>query len=237
MARFQCVSSAGEDDCDCYETRMGDAEVRVVITGTGRFAARRAMQGALKETPDFCIASGFAGALRPEYAPGDVLVAKQVTEIEGGRSLPSDGELMRLAAQVGAKPVDTFVVSDKIVATSAEKRQLAALGDAVEMEGACVVGAAWQNRVRSVAIRCVSDTVDRDLPLDFERVFDENGRVSVLRVVGQLARKPTGIIGLLRLARDSEQAADALARVLHALVQAVGESPWETAKADAIAAR
>jgi adenosylhomocysteine nucleosidase len=233
LARFQRV--AASDGNGCYEAQIGAAEVRVVVTGTGAFAAQRAMNNAFDWVPDFCIASGLAGSLKADYIPGDVLVGRRVTEMRSGRSIASDSELGQVAEEVGAKPVENFLVADRVIATVAEKRELAAMGDAVEMEGAYVLAAAAQHKVRSVAIRSVSDSVDRDLPLDFERVFDASGHVSVAKVIGQVAAKPARIPGLVRLAEDSARAASALATFLEAFVQALPSSPWETAKADAIA--
>jgi adenosylhomocysteine nucleosidase len=233
MAGFRRVSATDLDGW--YEAQIGPAEVRVVVTGTGAFAAQRAMNNAFEIAPDFCIASGLAGSLKREYAPGDVLVGHQVTEIKSGRSLTADTELRQLAMHLGAKPVERFLVADRVVSSVAEKRELAAMGDAVEMEGVYILAAASQHGVRSVAIRSVSDTLDRDLPLDFDRVFDATGHVSVAKVIGQVAEKPTRIGGLMRLAEDSARAARALAKFLNAFVQALSTSPWEPAKAYAIA--
>jgi adenosylhomocysteine nucleosidase len=229
MARFQLASVRDLDRW--YDAQIGPADVRVVVTGTGEFAAQSAMKRAFDCVPDFCIASGLAGALTPSHIPGDVLVGRQVTEMKSRRSLPSDGELRRLATEMGATPVETFLVADRVIATIAEKQQLAAMGDAVEMEGAQVFSAAAQHGVRCVAIRSVSDTMDRDLPLDFDRVFDDAGRVSVARVLGQVVRKPSVVGGLIRLAENSSRAANALAVFLNAFVQMLPSNPEETAKA------
>lgn len=233
IARFQRVSASESNHW--YEAQIGGADVRVVLTGAGRFAAQCAMNNAFDEIPDFCIASGLAGALKSGNRPGDVLAARHVTEIRSGRSLPSDSELLLLAAETGAKLVERFLVAERVIATVSEKRRLAASGDAVEMESAYVFAAAAHKKVRTVAIRGVSDAVDRDLPLDFDRVFDKNGRVKISRVVGQVAARPRRLGGLIRLADDSARAAAALANFLNAFVQAMPTSPSTIAKADAIA--
>jgi nucleoside phosphorylase len=233
LAGFQCVAATDADRC--YRAQIGDAEVKVVITGMGKFAAQQAMRVAFEEVPDFCITSGLAGALKAEYGAGDVLVARQVSEIKSGRALLSDDELVRLASESGAKVVERFLVSEKVITTVEEKQRLGASGDAVEMEGAYVLAAAARKGIRSVAIRSVSDTVDRDLPLDFDRVMDERGRVSIRKVAGQVVSRPSRIGGLIRLAHDSERAAGKLADFLDDFVRAIPTAPWETAKADAVA--
>lgn len=141
-----------------------------------------------------------------------------------------------MAAESGANVVDRVLVSERVVATSQEKKQLGASGDAVDMESLWVLSAAAKRSVRAVLIRAVSDSVDTDLPLDFDRVFDGQGKVSVLNVVGQLAKKPQRIAGLLRLAIDSERAAVALAKFLDAYIESFSCQPLnEIAKSAAVA--
>jgi hypothetical protein len=98
-----------------------------------------------------------------------------------------------------------------------------------------VLAAAGERSVRTVVIRAVSDAAGADLPLEFDRIFDERGSVSLPKVIGQLGRKPHRIAGLLRLANDSKRAARALAAFLDAYIQALSLQPLEEiAKAEAL---
>jgi nucleoside phosphorylase len=219
-----------------FVARVGDADVRVFLTGAGRFASQRAMDQAFAEIPDVCIVSGLAGALKANYSPGQVLAARTVANLTGTRVVCSDAELLSSAANAGAKVADRILVSDRVIATAAEKRQLGVSGDAVDMESLWVLAAAAERSVRAVVIRGISDAADADLPLEFDRIFDQQGNVSLIKVVGQLARKPQRISGLLRLANDSERAAGALATFLDAYVQSLSSQPLdEIAKAEALA--
>ncbi len=215
---------------------MGDADVRVILTGAGRFAAQHAMDQAFSEMPDACIVSGLSGALKADYLPGRVLTARAVANLPGTRILRSDAELLSRAAKSGAKVADRILVSDRVIATAAEKQQLGASGDAVDMESLWVLAAAAQRSVRAVVIRAISDAADANLPLEFDRIFDKRGKVSLVKVIGQLARKPRRIGGLLRLANDSERAAGALASFLDAYIESLSSQPLdEIAKAEALA--
>ncbi len=219
-----------------FVARVGDADVRVILTGAGRFAAQRAMTKAFNEVPDVCIASGLAGSLKPAYSPGDVVVARRVAEIRGTRSVQCDPELVSIAAASRAKVADAFLVSDGVIASVEEKKQFAHLGDAVDMESVYVLATAAHHGVRAVAIRAISDGPDSNLPLDFERVFNDRGAVSVPKVIGQLVTKPNRILGVLRLAHESERAAGALAIFLEAYIQSLSSQPLgEIAKAEALA--
>jgi hypothetical protein len=72
-----------------------------------------------------------------------------------------------------------------------------------------------------VAIRAISDTVDDSLPIDMNRIMAADGSVSVPRVIGEVAKKPQSIPGLVRLGRNSRSAAENLARFLNSYVAAL----------------
>jgi adenosylhomocysteine nucleosidase len=219
-----------------YTTAIGAAEVRVVLTGAGRFATQRALTHAFDDAPDLCIVSGLSGGLKSFYAPGDVLVARTVADVAGTRLIQCDQEFVKRAVTMGGKAVDRFLVSDHVVSTAEEKGALGAAGDAVDMESLYVLAAARQHGVRAIAIRAISDASGSSLPLDFDRVFSERGEVSVPKVIGQLVRRPGGLPGFLRLANDSERAASRLVRLLDAYLQKIASGPSpELAKAEALA--
>lgn len=234
MRKFKRVS---EDPWDnTFVARVGDADVRVILTGAGRFASQRAMDQAFTVVPNACIVSGFAGALKPEYLPGQVVTARTVGNSTGTRLVHCDAELVSIAAESGATVAQRILVSERVIATAKEKQDLSALGDAVDMESLWVLAAAAQRSVPAVVIRAISDSVEADLPLDFDRIFDGRGKVSVMKVLSQVAKKPQRIAGLLRLASDSEIAASALAKFLDAFIDTFSSQPFDRiAKAAAMA--
>ncbi len=234
MRRFRRLSV---DDLDqTYQAEVGSVDVRVVLTGAGRFAAQRSLGRAFDYEPDICIASGLAGALKPDYRPGAVVAARAVADVNGTRLIRSDAELVARAGDCGAGVVEKFLVADRVIAAAEEKKSLGVSADAVDMESVFVLSAAAHHRVRAVAIRAVSDDVESNLPLDFDRTFNERGAVSISKVLGQIVTRPHRISGLIRLAHESERAAAALAGFLDAYVQRVTLDPLpEIAKAEALA--
>jgi nucleoside phosphorylase len=219
-----------------YRASIGRADVRVVLTGAGRFATERAIAQTFNEETHVCIAAGLAGALKPEYSPTDVLVGRQVMDAVCSRLIHSDAELVEIALGSGARLAQTLVVTPNVVATADRKRRLGATGDAVDMETIYVMSAAWRHNVRAVAIRAITDPVESDLPLDFDRIFSEKGDVSLVKVLGQLAAHPQQLPALLRLAHQSQRAAGALAEFLLTYIESLEAiPPRESAKADAIA--
>ena len=234
MRRFQRLSVDESDRT--YHAQVGEADICVVVTGAGRFAVQRSLEHAFDKAPDACIASGLSGGLKRAHQPGNVLVARMVSDVQGTKSVPSDPEMLRQAEDAGATIVEKFLVSGRVIATAEEKRSLGESGDAVDMESVYVLGAAAHHGVRGVAIRAISDGAESTLPVDFNRTFNERGAVSIPRVLGQIAVRPHRISGLLRLAHDSEKAARALAKFLDVYVQYISADPLtEIAKAEALA--
>src|SRR5215813_184168 len=187
-----------------YEAKIAGVDVVVGLTGIGPAAANSKICGLTWcEGLDICISSGFAGALRPEYSVGDVLVAKEVVVDDsrrkalGGR-IAAPIRLIKLANESGAKTVERFYSSSVTLQTAAEKESLGSLADAVEMESFEVLGEAlaWLNE--AIAIRAISDTSSEDLPLDFDAVVTGQGELSVARLAGEIVRKPSAIPGLIR---------------------------------------
>jgi adenosylhomocysteine nucleosidase len=216
---------------DAYAATIGDAEVVVVLTGIGpkhaAFTASNAI-GAERESLNFCVSSGLAGALRPEYGIGQVLAARRVLSERLHGDLPervveSSAPLLSFAEELGVTVAANFYTAGHVVFRVDEKRHQAHTADAVEMESFEVLRQAAAHGIPAVAIRAISDVADEELPLDLNRVFDDAGRVSFLGVMGEVARHPKSIPGLIRLGQRSRLAAESLAKFLDRYVAFVAE--------------
>ena len=192
----------------------------MLLTGVG---GRRAWAEATKViwdgNVDVCISSGFAGALRRGHRPGDVLAAKEVHATNRKKMIPSDSALLGLARACGAKVVDAFYGVDRVLIRSSEKSELGAKADAVEMESGDIMLEAVAFGARVIAIRAISDAVEEDLPLDFNRVTSESGEVKVTKILAQAAAHLGSIPKLIRFGWQSRKAAEKLAIVLDACIQ------------------
>ena len=214
--------------CEAYVTQIGDAEVSVVLTGAGPRQAALEATRLVSDWPDaveFCISSGLAGALKPEYQVGEVLVARSVMaerapEGAQGRVVESSPALVSFAGECGAKLVDRFFSSERVVSRAEEKLHLGKSADAVEMESFAILTKMRAEGIPGVAIRAVSDAADQDLPLDMNEVFTAEGEVSIPRVLGQLALRPTKLPELVRLGKNSKRAAESLALFLDRYIMA-----------------
>jgi adenosylhomocysteine nucleosidase len=219
------------DGTEAYTANFSGAEVVVGLTGIGPKAAfSRTCDFTWSEIFDLCITSGFAGALRSDYQIADVLATREILADESrakvfGRTIKCTQRLLRIAAACGAKIVDRFYSSPSAIQTAREKAALTEIADAVEMESFEVLAEALAWMTEGIAVRAISDAVDEDLPLDFDRVVTDSGDLSVARLAGQIIREPSVIPGLIRLGRRSGQAAERLADFLDAYIAALAGKP------------
>jgi adenosylhomocysteine nucleosidase len=204
---------------EAYSTDIPDGELLVLLTGVGgRRAWAEAANVIWDGNVDVCISSGLAGALRQKHRPGDVLAARNVHATNRKKVIPSDADLLEVAAACGAKVADAFYSVDRVLVFSGEKSELSAKADAVEMESGDIMLEAVAFGARVIAIRAISDAVEEDLPVDFNRVTTEAGQVSIPKIVAQAAAHPGSIPALIRFGRQSKNAAERLAIVLDAFI-------------------
>jgi hypothetical protein len=162
----------------------------------------RLVERALGRRPDVdrILSVGFCGALDPALRIGDIVVSGEVPK------------------GLGASFVRGDVVSvDRVAFTAREKRDLrAATGAAVvEMESAAVAQKAQEWALPFGCVRVVSDAAREDLPLDFNRYRDADGRFERTRIaLAALGRPFTVLPGLMRLDRDCRRAAERLGEFL-----------------------
>jgi adenosylhomocysteine nucleosidase len=212
LRQFNKLAAAG---LDFYSTALGGAEIKVLLIGIG---AKKAWVEAAKvlwdADIDLCISSGLAGALKPEHRPGEVLAAESVYATRWKTTVSCDPGLVAVAASCGAKVVKFFYSANHVVLRAEEKHELGLRADAVEMESGEVLYEAAAFGARAIAVRGVSDAVEEDLPLDFNRVTTASGDVSIKRVLGQMAQNPGSVPSLIRFGQQSRLAAERLAEFL-----------------------
>jgi len=199
-----------------FEAMFGNARVRAVLTGMGREHALKAAKFSFGYRPDICISSGLAGSLKSAYGPGDILAARLVSEVGEPVAVASHRELLSTAVDCGARQIERMASSRTLVARAEHKRQLGSQAEAVEMESYTILAEAARCGVPAVAIRAISDSVDFDMPYDFERARDAQGEIRVMGVLSQVLRRPSGLPALLKLAQDSKFASRRLADFLDA---------------------
>jgi len=225
------LSAAVTTKGDGFVLRQGllaERNVVLIRAGAGRVAAARATQALIGgHRPEWVISAGFAGGLQPALRRGDIVMANEVLDISSRR--------LALDLQAASDPraglhVGRLLTVDQIIREPAEK---AALGQthqalAVDMESWAVGEVCRQDKVRFMAIRVISDSVEDALPADLGRLMAPKstaGRVGA--VAGTLFRRPSSIKDMLRLREEALIASDRLAKFLANVVQqlAPGRAP------------
>lgn len=180
-------------------------QVRVLITGMGKVNAERALrQWLAREKPALVLNCGFAGGLNPALNLGDVVFAVE-----------ANPELQAKLGQAGARPA-RFHCVDRVAATNADKRALrqASGADAVEMESHAMEQVCREHAIPWGTVRVILDTAEEDLPLDFSQLLTPEQQMDYRKLAGALMKSPGKVAALLKLQKQSRQAAAALAQVL-----------------------
>ncbi|MGA2078252.1 MAG: hypothetical protein ABSH52_32585 [Terriglobia bacterium] len=223
--RLRAFRPVKPEGLECYETTMPGAVVLAVLTGMGAANAARAIRHVLNaRLPDAVVASGLAGALKPEYGVGDVLVARFVRSDRGDQQVRSSDVLLRLAVECGAKAVDSLVSANAIARTVEDKARLGGFADAVDMESLAILTETRRAGIAAVAVRSVADTAQCDIPCDFSKMLDERGRIRLWRLALEPLRAPHRLPALIRFALASHRAACRLAGFLDGYMEALLKS-------------
>ena len=183
----------------------GAPNVEILVTGMGRRNAEQVMAAALqRRQPKRVITAGFAGALAPELARGDVVFSNN-----------DETELQARLRAIGARPV-RFHCAERVVSTAAEKHGLQSStgADAVEMESGFIQLLCRKWQIPATTVRVILDTAAEDLAFDFNRLMTADQRIDGRKLALELLKAPWRIAGLLRLQKQSAAAARRLGEVL-----------------------
>jgi adenosylhomocysteine nucleosidase len=190
----------------------------ILETGMGQAAARRALEWAQSTTgrPRLVVSVGFSGALCWDLAVGDLVVATEVVDIEG-HAWPATWPEAPPAATALKK--GRLLCVPELVSDPTEKRRLAdqyrAL--AVDMESAALAQLCHARAIPFACLRSISDDARTGLSPRLAGLL-RGGRVAGLPLVVAIARSPTIVPELFRLARDTRKAARVLALGLENLL-------------------
>lgn len=205
-----------------YRFALPGADVLLIESGMGPAHALRATETLISAArPRALVNYGLCGGVEPGLALGELVLAERVLWLEGGR-LTQEGEPEQQLARVALEACaaagvalrkGSFVTAAAIMNKQEVARSLAG-GTAcpvLEMETTAVLRAARREGIPFLALRCVSDAHDEELGFSLEEFCDRELRISPLRVLGCMARKPWIVPQLLRLSGNSKKAGERLA--------------------------
>jgi len=228
------------------KTKIGEADVMVLITGVGAQSASLAMDLMMRMADrdqhfDVCISSGLAGALCDTLNVGDIVAPKELlaemqhADLSKDRLLVDAG-LREHALAHGAKSANCLLTTDQVLVKASQKKSCASRAQSVDMESFEIVKQATAWGARSVVVRAISDSANEDLPIDFNRTLSKKNDVSVGKVLGELLKNPLALPALIRFGKQSQQAGAALAEFLEKYLQTIGAQQPTPQRAEGVSA-
>lgn len=202
----------------------------MIQTGVGPQKARETAKAVFAQDAfSLAISSGYACALRQANV-GDILIGTRVAAVPSEATAVFDymevegPERDRWRAALGAKAggcaaAGDFISLDRIVWRAADKAALAQRTQAtgLDMESAALAGESKSAGVPFLIVRSVSDLLMEELPLDFNLFLRPTGWLKGLWAV---IVRPSSLLGLARLRRQSAVAAGSLTTCLRAAADA-----------------
>ncbi len=188
-------------------------EAVLACAGIGAERARIATNVLIEAfRPELVTSIGFAGALVPKLKIGDVLQPAKVVSIQTGTAY---------AAEIGCGVLAT----SEVLLGSSQKKSFAAHSDAVavDMEAGVVAKVAAEKDIRFRAIKAVSDDVSDVIeitaPFIEPGTAGRRGRFQTQKFVKHVVVRPWLWGKVLRLAKNSKKASEALCRAVKDLVR------------------
>lgn len=195
------------------EGEVAGKVVALIVAGLGREAARRGAQLLLDgHRPRWVVSAGFGGALDPDLARYDIVLADEVLDLEGHRfgidvAVPSEGQGSRVRS-------GRLLTVDRIVRTAAEKAELRRRfeADLVDMETSGAAALCSERPVRFLSIRVISDEARVDLPPEVVALLTRSGSYRIGAALRALWHRPSSLKDLWALYEHAQEAADRLAQ-------------------------
>jgi adenosylhomocysteine nucleosidase len=200
--------------------RLGGHEVALAATGDGARNARDGVAALLGASgARALVVIGVSGALSPQLATADLVVASRVID-EEGQVREGDTESVAAATRATGGRAAVIMSARRIADSVDEKRRLARQAGeglaVVDLESASYVAAADGAGIPWLVLRAVSDTAGEALPPLLNRSLDAGGAVSRGRVLRGLLGDPGALPVLLTLRKRVAECAVVLARAAEA---------------------
>lgn len=223
MSRLGIIGGLGAE-LRCLKAAIADLPAPHPFTAAvgGRAdAAREAARDMIEAGATALLSFGSAGALSPDLAPGDIVLADAVVAPSGERyatDAPWRGRVDAAARQVFAGAtlpmLGAIAGSDRPVLTPRAKSLLSATSAAVavDMESHAVAQVAAAARLPFLAVRAIVDSADRTVPEAAFRAMGPTGRIKPWPLFAGLLERPMMVRDLWRLAHDARAARAGLRR-------------------------
>jgi nucleoside phosphorylase len=169
---------------------LNGRKVVLVADGPGpRLAGHAADVAGEHVHAESVVTTGFCGGLQPGLGPQTIVVASAILDAAGNVLVETAIPVSRTAGWTPAR--EKLLSMDRVAISCEEKRTLGKSGaGAVEMEAAAVGSRARQWGAQFYGIRVVTDSVDEQFSIDFNRMRDSDGRFSRSRIIREACHDP-----------------------------------------------
>lgn len=199
-----------------------DVDLMAVRSGVGIENALQAGRWLVRQGVAALLSVGVAGGLQPGLLPGDLIVAEKVVE-QGSdgesEAWDSDGAVVEFAYSTllaeGMSVRKGSIISTQTPLLSAQgKTTLYSKTNAliVDMESSAVARVAAESDLPFLALRVVSDSLERTPGQDLAGCLDQSGKIRLPLFLRNISRKPSLIPELFRTAMDFAVALSSLKR-------------------------
>ena len=202
--------------------RAAHTGLEIVESGEGVANAERQLESWLsRRTARAVLSIGFAGALSASLQIGDLVIAENIR----GTEIRPDPKLLAAAKEIETDcPVHFgFAFTSHEILWQAESKlaRASSFGSNevgfVDMESTAIADVCARRGLPFLIIRSISDLLEEDLPLDFNRYRDSDGRVAPRKVLNAVLLRPAAFRGLLELRKRSRICAGRLAAFVERL--------------------
>ena len=186
--------------------------VVVAIAGVGQKAARRAAGLLIAgHQPRWVLSAGFAGALDPALARNDVVLAREIIDLEGRRFAVDIPEAL---AEREQHPQRRLLTVDRIILEPEEKQKLRREFDAdlVDMESSAVAEVCSQKLLRYLSVRVISDDASTPLPREVATILSRTGSYRAGAVIRALWQRPGSLKDFWTMHERALEASEVLAK-------------------------
>ena len=189
-------------------------EILISHTGVGVEKMRRAVEFCIREyRPATCINIGYCGALTPNLALADIVIAGEVVD-------ETSGLIYKCNYPITGGKNGTILTVHKSIATPHEKAYLGTKfgAVAVDMESSGLAAAAAAANMPFAVVRSVLDQMDMFLP-EFTNVISEDGTASLLNLAANVVKYPKNVLSLPHLQFCAHKARETLMSFIDELIK------------------
>lgn len=200
------------------EARIARRLAPLVVVGNGTAAgARRGVDELLERGATSLLSFGLAGGVAPGLQAGALVIPPAVL-VASNTVVCDEMMVRRLQGPLGG----TILACTGIIASKAEKATIYAEtgAAAVDLESGAIATAASMAGLPFAVLRVICDPADRSLPHAALLALSPSGRIRLGAILMILARQPTELPAMLRLAGDAAIAQ----RQLRLHVRALGKT-------------